>query len=97
MRDFLIFMHGDTNVPETAEAWSQYFASLRERGVFNGGSALGPASRFRKDVGSTIPPNQITGYIRVRAQDLADAKTCLTGNPVYEAGGTVEIQELIED
>jgi len=39
----------------------------------------------------------LTGYIRIRARDLADAQTCLVANPVYEAGGTIEIYELIED
>jgi hypothetical protein len=30
----------------------------------------------------------------VNAENLAAAKSLLPGNPVYEAGGTVEIREL---
>ena len=37
---------------------------------------------------------QLAGYIRVTADSLDQAKTLLAGNPVYEAGGTVEIREL---
>jgi hypothetical protein len=40
---------------------------------------------------------QVGGCIWVRADDLDQAKTVLEGNPVYEAGGTVEIRELTRD
>lgn len=36
----------------------------------------------------------LSGFIRVRATNLEEVKALLTGNPVYEAGGTVEIREL---
>ena len=36
----------------------------------------------------------LTGYIRVRAESLDQAKSLLAGNPLFEAGGTVEIREL---
>jgi hypothetical protein len=36
----------------------------------------------------------LAGFIRVNADNLAAAKSLLSGNPVYEAGGTVEIREL---
>jgi hypothetical protein len=36
----------------------------------------------------------LSGYIRVRAASLEDARRFVVGNPVYEAGGTVEIREL---
>jgi len=97
MRDYLVFMHSDTRHPEAVDDWEPYVAALRERGMFAGGSALAPPSCFQKDAAATTPPRVLTGYIRIRACDLADARTCLAGNPVYEAGGTVEICELIED
>jgi len=37
---------------------------------------------------------QLTGYIRLNADSLDHAKSMLTGNPHFEAGGTVEIREL---
>jgi hypothetical protein len=43
------------------------------------------------------PPSvtaHLTGYIRVNAESLDQAKSLLIGNPLFEAGGTVEIREL---
>ncbi len=37
---------------------------------------------------------KIGGYITVQAESLEDAMTLLVGNPVFEAGGTVEIRDL---
>jgi hypothetical protein len=37
------------------------------------------------------------GYLIVHAADAQAATSFLDGNPVYEAGGTVEIRELLED
>jgi hypothetical protein len=36
----------------------------------------------------------LTGYIRVTADSIDQARSLLTGNPHFEAGGTVEIREL---
>jgi hypothetical protein len=36
----------------------------------------------------------LSGYIRISAGDLDEARGLLAGNPVFEAGGTVEIREL---
>lgn len=36
-------------------------------------------------------------YIRVKAGSLTDARALVVGNPVFEAGGTVEIRELPRD
>jgi hypothetical protein len=36
----------------------------------------------------------LAGFIRVNADSLDRAKSLLVGNPVFEAGGTVEIREL---
>lgn len=36
----------------------------------------------------------LTGYIRVSADSMDQAKSLLAGNPHFEAGGTVEIREL---
>jgi hypothetical protein len=59
-----------------------------------GGSAIGPGLCARK--GGPPPPvtGHLTGFIRVAAADLEDAWALLSGNPVFEAGGTVEIREL---
>jgi len=36
----------------------------------------------------------LSGFIRIAASSLDDALKLLAGNPVFEAGGTVEIREL---
>ena len=42
----------------------------------------------------TTITGHLAGYIRVNADSLEQAKALLAGNPVFEAGGTVEIREL---
>lgn len=77
--------------------WEPYFERLRASGAFEGGSAIGEGACFRKD-GKTPPISaHLAGFIRITAQDMSDARTFLEGNPVYEAGGTVEIREFPRD
>jgi hypothetical protein len=44
----------------------------------------------------TAPPvtAHIGGFIRIEADNLAEAEALLAGNPVYENGGTVALREL---
>ena len=45
--------------------------------------------------GAAVPVTaHLTGYIKINAASLDQAKSLLTGNPLFEAGGTVEIREL---
>lgn len=94
MKEFILFMHNDAERSALPDEWSKYFARLRESGRFQGGSAIGDGECHRKGG----PPGQLHsslgGYIRVLASDLEEAKTFVTGNPVFEAGGTVEVREL---
>jgi hypothetical protein len=93
MPDFIFFMHHDAQ-GEDEDAWGPYFARLRALGAFEGGSAIGKGASFRK-IGVEYPATaHLVGFIRVTAEDFAAAKALLDGNPVYEAGGTVEIREL---
>ena len=94
MRDFILLMHDDTTADITPEAWPRYFADLRERGVFDGGSAIGAGATFRRQGEAAPVSTRLTGYIRVRAESLLAAEDMLAGNPIYESGGTVEIREL---
>jgi len=36
----------------------------------------------------------LTGFLRITAEDLAPAQRRLAGNPVFEAGGTIEIRDV---
>lgn len=100
MKDFILFMYDDAPDPVAASdgaSWGRYFSRLRASGQFDGGSSIGLGTRFRKNCPDMEPGLGMNGFIRVRAADLAHAKVFLAGNPVYEAGGTVEIRELPRD
>jgi hypothetical protein len=97
MADFILLMHDDAPSRTSDDDWANYFKILRASGAFEGGSAIGDGVCARKDGASRPIAKHITGYIRVTARDLADAKRFLKGNPVYEAGGTIEIRELPRD
>jgi hypothetical protein len=95
MADFILLMHADALPPETG--WDVYLSRLRQSGAFEGGSSVGAGACFRKTGQAPGISAQISGYIRVQANDLAHAQRFLAGNPCYEAGGTVEIRELLRD
>jgi hypothetical protein len=92
MADYILFMHDDTFADDAS--WAPYLQTLRESGVFEGGSEIGHGVCVRKG----RPARQITahlvGYIRLTAESIDHAKSLLAGNPHFEAGGTVEIREL---
>ncbi len=100
MPDFIVFMHNDCIVHETQNptaAWSRYINSLQAKGVFQGGSSIGPGI-CKNTSGSTKSITRcLAGYIRIQAESLSHAEDLLQGNPVFEAGGTVEIRELPQD
>lgn len=97
MANFIIFMHGDMTSPGDEKGWPEYLAGLRAKGVFEGGSSIGAGLCVRKS-GTPAPlSKQLNGYIRVSAPNLEAAHALVAGNPVYEAGGTVEIRELPRD
>ena len=93
MADYIFLMHDDA-AGGTSLDWEPYLSKLRETGVFQGGSEIGEGACFRKAGAAPDPTAHIGGFIRVTASDLDAAKRLLAGNPVYEAGGTVEIREL---
>ena len=96
MKDFILLMHGDTTGQESDAAWEDYFRHLHQSGRFEGGSAIAAGQSYRQG-GAPAPAVPLSGFIRIRAADLAEAATFLPGNPVYAAGGTVEIRELPRD
>jgi hypothetical protein len=98
MSDYLFLMHDDA--PDfggvgTSDDWDPYIAKLQASGNFQGGSAVGGGVCARKSGGAgPAITAHISGFIRVSADSLDHARTLLVGNPVFEAGGTVEIREL---
>lgn len=99
--DYLFLMHDDAVTASDAigdDAWEIYISRLQQGGHFDGGSAIGGGITVHKaGAGAKRITRQLTGYLRIRANDLEHAKDLVIGNPVFEAGGTVEIRELPTD
>ena len=100
MNDYILFMHNDADADAaeiSSAAWEKYFAMLKESGRFQGGSSIGQGVCMTK-AGEVRPiTSHLAGYIQVQAENLEAAKTFVNGNPVFEAGGIVEIRELTLD
>jgi hypothetical protein len=92
MPEYIFLMHDDG--PADEQDWQPYLHKLQQSGCFQGGSAIGEGVCIRKTGSSAAMTAHLAGFIRVEADSLAAAKSLLSGNPVYEAGGTVEIREL---
>ncbi len=96
MKDFILLMHADTILPERDADWEPYIGRLIEMGGFQGGSSIGQGQTFRKEGDAAPLTRQLTGYIKIQAESVEEARAALKGNPTYEAGGSVEIRELVE-
>ncbi len=94
MNEYILLHHDDASASESG--WDAYIAKLRASGQFDGGSSIGEGASYRKS-GTTKPTTGVVGFVRVRAVNLEAARVFLDGNPVYEAGGTVEIRLLPKD
>jgi hypothetical protein len=92
MSEYILLMHDDATSND--DAWGPYIEKLKKGGFFEGGSAIGDGVCARNRGAPASMTERLTGYIRVNANSLDQAKTLLTGNPHFEAGGTVEIREL---
>jgi hypothetical protein len=90
MADYIFLMHAGDAVGD----WGPYIEGLVARGAMRGGSAVGGGVCARKNGDTPAVTDHIVGYIKVEAENLEAAKALLNGNPVYEAGGVVEIREL---
>lgn len=99
MNDYILLMHDDAQDAEadTNRAWDKYLQRLQASGRFAGGSSIGPGACFSRRGATKATTAHLTGYLRVQAESLEEAKQFLAGNPVFEAGGTVEIRELPRD
>ena len=96
MKDYILFMHSDAQRAGTEVEWAAYFERLRASGQFQGGSAIGSGQCLKKS-GHALPVSStLAGYVRITASSLEEAKTFVVGNPIFEAGGTVEVRELPE-
>jgi hypothetical protein len=92
MADFIFLMHEAE--PADPAAWEAYIGRLNEMGVLRGGSAIGRGFCLKKDGQAPPISSHIVGYVRVEVDDMRAAQGLLAGNPVYEAGGVIEVREL---
>ena len=97
MGDYILLMHDDAVEQECGAAWQAYLDVLRSSGAFGGGSAIGAGVCLRKNGDPALPSDHLTGYIRVQAASMDEARRFVTGNPTFECGGTVEIRALPTD
>lgn len=100
MNEYLMLMCSDAPDAQAANdeaRWGAYINALRQSGCFDGGSSLGHGERVRKAYAPEPADTRWSGFIRIRAPSLEAAKQLLAGNPCYEAGGTVELRELLRD
>ena len=91
MAEYIFLMHGDA---DDEGSWETYLQTLKKTGSFEGGSAIGDGICVRKQGAAPSVTEHLTGYIRVKADSIEQAKALLAGNPHFEGGGTVEIREL---
>jgi len=91
MADFMMVMMGEAS----RGVWDSYIKKLIDTGKFRGGSALGRGTSVSKNTADG--ESTVTGFIRLVAADLDEARTLLEGNPLYEAGGTIELLEEVQE
>jgi hypothetical protein len=97
MKQYVLFMHNDApdgGLPRPRAEWSEYFERLNAEHLFEGGSSVGGGFCMNLDGSSPDISSRIFGFIRLRVRDLEHAQELVRLNPVYRAGGTVEIREL---
>jgi hypothetical protein len=93
MPDFILLMHAPA-ADEVMADWGPYLDSLSAKGALRGGSAIGAGVALRRDGAPAAISASLSGFVRIEADDLDQARGMVAGNPTYEAGGTVEIREL---
>lgn len=94
MNDYLFLMHDATTGSDSGRDWERYLTKLRASGHFSGGSEIGGGVCVSKSGVTASVTAHLSGYMRVQADSIEEARELLQGNPVFEAGGTVEIREL---
>ena len=102
MAKYLFTYHGG-GVPESEEegakvmaAWETWMGTLGSA-LVEPGNPVGPSATVAAD-GTTAPSNgadTVTGYSIVEAGDLDAALALAMGCPIRDAGGSVEVGEIV--
>ena len=91
MPEYVMLMKGSAG----SEDWDDYIEKLVSSGKFTGGSSLGNGVSVAK--GKVDGRCEVTGYMRFSAESIEEVQELITGNPLYEAGGSIELLEEIPD
>jgi len=103
MAKYLFVYHGgkrpesDAEVKAVMDAWGNWFGSMGAA-VVDGGNPVGKSTtvhaggKVANDGGS----NPASGYSLIEAKDLNDVIAKAKGCPILEAGGSVELAEVID-
>lgn len=103
MAKYLFVYHGgkhpesDAEIKEVMDAWGAWFGSMGAA-VVDGGNPVGKSTtvhgggKVANDGGS----NPTSGYSLIEAKDVNDAIAKAKGCPILQAGGSVELAEVID-
>jgi hypothetical protein len=101
MAKYLFAYHGG-GAPETEQefeavmaAWGAWMGSLGEALVDGGAPTTSLATVSADGVADDGGPHPITGYSLFEADDLEAAIKAARGCPILDAGGTVEVAEVV--
>ena len=103
MAKFIFVYHGGS-MPETQEEgervmglWMSWLGGMGEA-VVDGGNPVGLSSTVHAD-GSVSPDggsNPTSGYSLIQAESMEAATELAKGCPIREAGGSIEVAEIME-
>jgi hypothetical protein len=104
MAKYLFAYHGGSGMAASEEeqqeimaAWGAWYESLGSA-IVDGGAPVGVAKTVASDgsVSDGGGANPLTGFTVVAAGSLDEAVKHAAGCPIRDAGGSVEVAELIE-
>lgn len=104
MAKYIFGYHGGSGMATTEEEvsavmaqWGAWYAELGEA-IVDGGAPTAQAATVASDgvVSEGGGPNPLTGYTVVTANSFDAATAMAEGCPILDAGGSVEVAELLE-
>jgi hypothetical protein len=95
VKKFMILHFGfETPTPEIMEAWGEWFESIADKQVDQGG--FGGGREISKDGTKDLPwdMESITGYNIIEAEDLDAAEEIARGNPYIASVRVYELRSM---
>jgi hypothetical protein len=87
----------DAEIKEVMDAWGAWFGSMGAA-VVDGGNPVGKSTTVHGGgkVANDGGANPASGYSLIEAKDVNDAIAKAKGCPILQAGGSVELAEVID-